>query len=101
MNSPDVNQRSLVSHIIELLDLGKDVLHTEEEVAQMSQAAAGPEGAGGPMPPMGPEGMVPGTEDTMATGGMPEGVEAIPTDALSGMSGGAGRSQPIGPIIGG
>tara|TARA_R100000008_G_scaffold78137_1_gene58975 strand:- start:474 stop:2306 length:1833 start_codon:yes stop_codon:yes gene_type:complete len=101
LNSPDVNQRGLVAHILELLDLGKDVLHTEEEVAQMTQAAAGPEGAGGPMPPMPPEGMVPGAEDTMATGGMPEGVEAIPTDALSGMSGGAGRSQPIGPIIGG
>jgi hypothetical protein len=95
LGSPDVNQRSLVSHILDLLDMGKDVLSTEEEAAAAAQAAAGGPPEAGP-----PEEMQPPGEDVLATGGMPEGVTGIPTDALSGMAGGAGRSQPIGPIVG-
>tara|TARA_R100000231_G_scaffold51953_3_gene43825 strand:- start:12068 stop:13897 length:1830 start_codon:yes stop_codon:yes gene_type:complete len=98
LNSPDVNQRNLVTHIVDLLDLGKDVMASPEQAAQTAQMAQGgapPPPQGGPMDQM----PMPGGGDTIATGGMPEGASDIPTDALSGMSGGAGRSQPIGPML--
>ena len=95
LGSPDVKQRSLVAHILDLLDLGKDVLATEEEAAQAAQAAMGGEGGMEAAPPEEMPMQPPGA-DTLATGGMPEDVSPIPTDAIHGMSGGAGRSTPIG-----
>ncbi len=98
LQSPDVDKRNLVTHIVDLLDLGKDVMASPEQSMQMQQAQAG----GPPQPPQGPpmdQMPMPGEGDTIATGGMPEGASDIPTDALSGMSGGAGRSQPIGPML--
>ena len=94
LQSPDVKQRTLISHILDLLDIGKDVLSTEEEAAQTAQAMMG----GAPEAAPTEEAPMPGEGDVLATGGMPEGASSIPTDAISGMAGGAGRSQSIGPI---
>jgi hypothetical protein len=99
MISENVDQRKLMSHLLDVLDIGRDVLVTEEalQAQQMQQMQASHQetqaenamGMAGP----GPE--APG-EDTMATGGMPPGVPAIPTEAIGGMAGGAGFPTPQG-----
>ena len=62
----------------------------QEQQAQMNQQMAE---AG--VPPEEAAMQQPGA-DTMATGGMPEGASAIPTDAIHGMAGGAGYATPEG-----
>lgn len=96
MQNPNIDQRKLTAHMLDVLDIGSDVMVSEEELAaqqqqqqqqQMGEAQAAQAAAGGPP--------VPGTEDTMATGGMPPGVPEIPVDAQGEMVGGAGMQAPL------
>jgi len=93
VQDPNVDKRKLVAHLLDTLDIGADVLVSEAELAkqaqmqmQASQMAAQEASA--------ETGVPPGTEDTIATGGMPDGVSPIPTEAVAGMAGGAGFPTP-------
>mgnify|MGYP003139007201 FL=1 len=99
MVSENVDQRKLMSHLLEVLDISRDVLVSEEQLQQqqlqqMKAAHAGQQAGS----PMNPDALGPGApgEDTMATGGMPPGVPEIPTEAIGGMAGGAGFPTPQG-----
>ena len=95
LQNPQIDQRKLMSHILEVLDIGSDVLVSEEELqAQQEQMAAQQEAvlqagqkAEAATPP--PPGM-----DTMATGGMPPGVPEVPVESQGAMAGGAGMPTP-------
>tara|TARA_R100000458_G_scaffold59924_1_gene72769 strand:+ start:4335 stop:6140 length:1806 start_codon:yes stop_codon:yes gene_type:complete len=90
MSSPNIDQRKLTSHLLDVLEIGKDVMITEEELqAQQEQQMAVQEQVGAAAEQLPPPGA-----DTIATGGMPEDVSPIPTDAISGMAGGAGYATP-------
>ena len=99
MISENVDQRKLMSHLLDILDIGRDVLVTEEalQAQQMQQMQASHQEtqAENAMGMVGPGPEAPG-EDTMATGGMPPGVPEIPTEAIGGMAGGAGFPTPQG-----
>ena len=71
--------------LLELLELGDEMLATPEQV----QAAAG----GGPQEAPAPE----GPTDTIAGGGLPQGVgeAAAPTAATGAMAGGEGHPFPL------
>ena len=99
MMSENVDQRKLMSHLLETLDIGRDVLVSEEELQaqklqqmKVDQEQAQIQQGEAPLP----EGMGAPGEDTMATGGMPPGVPSIPTEAIGGMAGGAGYRTPEG-----
>jgi len=91
VTSPHIDQRRLVAHLLDVLDIGADVLISEAQLQeqQQNQAAAMQSGqaAGETMS------MLPG-QDTMATGGMPEGAPEVPVEAQGGMEGGAGFAAP-------
>ena len=95
IQNPQIDQRKLMVHIFEVLDIGSDVLVSEEELqakqAQMMEqqqmlAQSGQE-AEAAVPP------VPGG-DMMATGGMPPGVPEVPVESQGAMAGGAGMPTP-------
>jgi len=92
VTSPHVDQRRLVAHLLDVLDIGADVLISEAQLQeqQQNQAAAMQSGqaAGETMS------MLPG-QDIMATGGMPEGAPEVPVEAQGGMEGGAGFAAPL------
>lgn len=95
MQTPHVDQRKLLSHLIDLLDLSADVLVSEEELqaqqeqqARMQQQEAAGLQAATPPPPG------EGGGDTMATGGTPPGVAGVPTPSFGAMEGGAGYPLP-------
>lgn len=93
LQNPNIDQRKLTSHMLDVLDIGADVMVSEEEVAaqqQQQQEMAMMESQAGQQ--AGPA--VPGTEDTIATGGMPAGVPPIATGAQGPMVGGAGMVSP-------
>jgi hypothetical protein len=95
VQSPDVDQRKLVSHLLDLLDISADVLVSDEEKAaqqqqalQMQQQQIGAMQAGTPTPPEA------GGADTIATGATPPGVSGVPTPSFGAMEGGAGYPLP-------
>lgn len=94
--SPNIDQRKLISHLLDVLDIGRDVLLSQEQIQaqQAQQAQMNQQMAAGVPPEEAP--MQPPGADTIATGGMPEGASAIPTDAIHGMAGGAGYATPEG-----
>lgn len=93
INSQHINQRKLMQHVLDVLDIGSDVMVSEQElqaqqqtqmeVAQDTQAAEDALGK-----------MAPPSADTIASGGMPTGVPEVPTEAQGAMVGGAGYSGP-------
>ena len=88
--TPHVDQRKLIEHILDTLDIGVDVLVPPEQAAQIQQQQAQAQQAeegGGAAPPA-------PSADNMAAGGMPPGVEEVPAPALDGMAGGAGHPTP-------
>ena len=94
--SPNIDQRKLMAHMLDLLDIGADVLVSEEELAaqQQQQAAEGmmmnsEQAAADMMPTPAPMG-----QDTMAGDGMPPTTEAVPVGAQGAMAGGAGMATP-------
>tara|TARA_R100001082_G_scaffold111107_1_gene93404 strand:- start:1378 stop:3216 length:1839 start_codon:yes stop_codon:yes gene_type:complete len=97
--SEHIDQRRLHSHILDLLDIGDDVLISEEELKekQMAEVRAMQAQAQG-MQAMAQGG---GGEDTIATGGMPPGASDVPTGAVGAMEGGAGSPTPAPPGMGG
>ena len=94
--SPNIDQRKLMSHLLDVLDIGSDVLVSEEEANKLraeeaQQMQMGQDAAAMAQPaPMAP----PGGGDTMAGGGMPPMTEAIPVEAQGAMAGGAGMATP-------
>ena len=94
--SPNVDQRKLMSHLLDVLDIGADVLLSQEEIQRQQQAAQG-EMQAQVQAEQEVSAQMPGA-DTMATGGMPAGVPEIPVEAQGGMMGGAGF-KPQGPGI--
>jgi len=102
MQSEHVDTRKLMFHLVDLLDVGSDVMVSEEQAAaakeqaiteqlqksQMSEQLAQIEGVDPSAMPQG------GPQDTIATGGMPEGVSDVPVGAMDAMAGGAGHPQP-------
>jgi len=99
LQSPHIDQRRLMVHLLELLDIGKDVLVSEEVVqaqqaqqAQMQELEGKAAEAGGKAAEE-----IPGTEDALANGGgAPGGPSPIPPEAVYGMAGGAGVPAPEG-----
>jgi hypothetical protein len=89
LTTPHVDQRRLIEHILDTLDIGTDVLLPMEKVAQMAQQAQQQEGG----PPAGPPTGAP-SEDAMVGGGMPPGVGEVPTPAVGAMAGGEGHPIP-------
>ena len=94
--SPNIDQRKLMSHLLDVLDIGSDVLVSEEEANKLraeeaQQMQMGQDAAAMAQPaPMAP----PGGGDTMAGCGMPPMTEAIPVEAQGAMAGGAGMATP-------
>lgn len=92
INSQHIDQRRLMSHLLDVLDIGADVMVSEEELRQQQEMQAqilqDQQSANETLATMMPAG------DTIATGGMPEGVPEIPTEAQGGMVGGAGFPTP-------
>jgi len=86
--SPNIDQRKLTSHLLDVLDIGADVLLSQEEIAKQQQAAQADMQAQ-TQAEQEVSAQMPGA-DTMATGGMPPGVPEIPVEAQGGMVGGAG-----------
>jgi len=94
MNNQNIDQRRLTAHILDLLDISEDVMVSDQEIQameqqqmlasqqdQQAQVQAEQEAGGGP-------------GDTIATGGMPEGVSEVPVGAMGAMAGGAGSPTP-------
>ena len=91
MQNPHIDQRKLTTHLLEVLDIQHDVMISEEqlqasqqdqqEMAEMQVQASEMAAEGGP-------------QDTIATGGMPEGVSEVPVGAMGAMAGGAGSPTP-------
>ena len=86
LSSPFVNPQKFMEHLFDVLDIGTDVLLSEEEIQAQQQAQAQ---AVADVPPVAAEaGATP--EDVIATGGMPEGVSEVPVGAMGAMAGGSG-----------
>ena len=85
VGNPLIDQQKFMLKLLELLELGDEMLATPEQV----QAAAG----GGPQEAPAPE----GPTDTIAGGGLPQGVgeAAAPTAATGAMAGGEGHPFPL------
>lgn len=90
LSSPNINQRKLTSHILEVLNIGADVMVSEEELAQQQEQAMMQMQA----QTQAEEEVKGGGADVLATGGMPQDVPEIPVEAQGGMVGGAGMSAP-------
>ena len=110
--SPHIDQRKLHAHILDVLDIGDDVMISEEELKQQQQQQqeqqmammqaqqqgaeiARPQGLQGQASPP------PGQADIIATGGMPQGAADVPTGAMGAMPGGAGDPAPTPSGMGG
>ena len=91
LQNPNVDQRKLMSHLLEVLDIGADVLVSEEELMRQQQAMQDQQQAGMQAQAAVGESQAP---DTIATGGMPPSVPAVPTPAMGAMEGGAGHPMP-------
>jgi hypothetical protein len=95
IGSEHVDQRKLLAHLIDLLDLSADVLVSEEQLAarqeqMMQQQQMDIQGQKAMIPPVPKE----GGADNMAAGGAPPGVEEVPTPSFGAMEGGAGYPLP-------
>tara|TARA_R110000824_G_scaffold163273_4_gene339032 strand:- start:372 stop:938 length:567 start_codon:yes stop_codon:yes gene_type:complete len=94
VQNPLVDQRRLMTHLLDALDISADVLVSQEEeqakqmemLQQQQSQVQAQDGA--------QDAMLPGMGDTIATGGMPPGVPDIPVEAQGGMAGGAGMATP-------
>lgn len=97
IQNENIDQRKLISHLLDVLDISSDVLISEEELESRQQQMMQQQQddiatqekatlAAGPMAPPG--------ADMMAAGGMPPGVSPIPTEAQGAMVGGAGMATP-------
>ena len=91
MQNPHIDQRKLTTHLLEVLDIQSDVMISEEELqaAQQEQQEMGEMQMQASQQAQQNVG-----EDTIATGGMPEGVSEIPVGGMGAMAGGAGSPTP-------
>jgi hypothetical protein len=88
VNNPMIDQQKLMVKLLELLELGDEMLATPEQVQAASQAAQGP-------PPA--KGGTPQNTDNVEGGGLPPGVAepAAATPAMGAMAGGEGHPAPL------
>ena len=91
INNPLIDQQKLMVKLLDLLDLGDEMLASQEQVQAGMQAMQEAQGA----PPA--KGGTPPNTDTIAGGGLPPGVgeAAAPTDAMGAMAGGEGHPAPL------
>jgi len=93
--NPAIDQKKLLVKVVDLLDLGDDLVLSEEQMQQMQQAQQPPGAETAGQAAAGAESILTGTEQSLNGGGLPMGVEApVDTGALAGMAGGAGFSTP-------
>jgi len=90
IQNPNIDQRKLMAHLLEVLDIGADVLLSAAQLQQQQQMQQMQQQAGAQAQDMANEQM----PDTLASGGMPPSVPEVPTPAIGAMEGGAGFPMP-------
>ena len=93
IQNPLVDQRRMMTHLLEALDISADVLVSPEEEQQQQMAMMQQQQQQNQAKDQAIDAL-PGAGDTIATGGKPPGVPDIPVEAQGGMAGGAGMATP-------